>query len=107
MIFIRDINAAALSAGLCVLVKDIDFRYVGVFSVDRLHSSEVEKNVARQFNPTITELLGTGYGYGNALTSAPSNSFPGTLNQSTGVRPKTPVTGVWSDVERDRRGKEK
>jgi hypothetical protein len=41
---------------------------------------------------TITQLIATGFEYTNALVSAPSDSFPGILNQLTGAPPRT--TGV-------------
>jgi predicted AlkP superfamily pyrophosphatase or phosphodiesterase len=77
-----------------------EYRYVALFSVDGLHGSDVEKYVALRPKSTIAQLLETGYEYTNAFTSAPSDSFPGSMFQFTGASPKT--TGVWYDDAYDR-----
>lgn len=76
------------------------YNYVAVFSVDGMHGSDVERYIALRPQSTIAQLLETGYEYTNAFTSAPSDSFPGTLAQFTGASPKT--TGVWYDDAYDR-----
>ena len=76
------------------------YKHVAAFSVDGLHASDVDKYVALRSNSTIARLLENGYEYTNAFTSAPSDSFPGTLAQFTGASPKT--TGVWYDDTYDR-----
>ena len=75
--------------------KDDPYKYVAVFSVDGLHASDLEKYLALRPNSNISALLKTGYQYSGAYTSAPSDSFPGTVAQFTGATPKT--TGVWYD----------
>lgn len=100
MIFSRFFVAVALSAGLCVSAWDVRVKYVAVFSVDGLHPSDIAKYVALRSDSTIGKLLETGYEYRNAFTSAPSDSFPGILNQFTGASPRT--TGVWYDDTYDR-----
>ncbi|KAK5125364.1 hypothetical protein LTR85_000473 [Meristemomyces frigidus] len=65
-----------------------------------MHSSDVSKWVALRPNSNISQLLEHGYEYTDAWTSAPSDSFPGTLAQYTGATPKT--TGVWYDDTWDR-----
>jgi Type I phosphodiesterase / nucleotide pyrophosphatase len=75
--------------------KESPFKYVVAISVDGLHSSDVMKYLSVRPKSTIAELLEHGYEYTNAYTSAPSDSFPGTLAQFTGATPKT--TGVWYD----------
>ncbi|KAK5701183.1 hypothetical protein LTR17_022800 [Elasticomyces elasticus] len=76
------------------------FKYVIMISVDGMHASDVEKWTTYSPNGNISALLGTGYEYTNAYTSAPSDSFPGTMAQYTGATPKT--TGVWYDDTWDR-----
>jgi hypothetical protein len=76
------------------------YKYVATFSVDGLHGSDVEKYVALRPKSTIAEMLENGYEYTNAYTSAPSDSFPGSLNQFTGASPRT--TGIWYDDTYDR-----
>ena len=76
------------------------YKYVAVFSIDGMHSSDVEKYLAARPKSNISSLLQNGYEYTNAFTSAPSDSFPGTLAQYTGGTPA--VTGVWYDATWDR-----
>ena len=71
------------------------FKYVVQISVDGLHSSDVEKYLSARSNSNISQLLQHGYEYTNAYTTAPSDSFPGSMAQFTGATPKT--TGVWYD----------
>lgn len=80
--------------------RHASYNRVAIFSIDGLHGSDVEKYVTKRPNSTISKLLATGYEYTNALTSAPSDSFPGTINQFTGASPRT--TGVWYDDIWDR-----
>ncbi|MCJ1270324.1 hypothetical protein MMC22_010220 [Lobaria immixta] len=80
--------------------SDTVYKHVAVFSIDGLHSSDVEKYVSLRPGSTIANLLGTGFEYTNAYTSGPSDSFPGTLNQFTGASPRT--TGIWYDDTYDR-----
>lgn len=76
------------------------YKYVAVFSIDGLHGSDVAKYVSLRPKSTIAKLLETGYEYTNAYSSAPSDSFPGTMNLFAGASPKT--TGVWYDDTYDR-----
>ena len=80
--------------------NDGPYKHVAAFSVDGMHSSDVEKYLAVRPNSNISMLLKTGYEYTNAFTSAPSDSFPGTLAQYTGGTPA--VHGVWYDATWDR-----
>ena len=92
--------AFAISAVEANPVPKAKYKYVAAFSIDGFHSSDVEKYVSARPGSTIAQLLKTGYEYTNAKTSAPSDSFPGTLNQFTGASPRT--TGVWYDDAYDR-----
>ncbi|KAK5016848.1 hypothetical protein LTR39_001867 [Cryomyces antarcticus] len=76
-------------------VKQNPYKHVAVFSVDGMHSSDVEKYLAVRPNSNISQLLQHGYEYTDAYTAAPSDSFPGSMAQFTGATPKT--TGVWYD----------
>ena len=71
------------------------YKHVAVFSVDGLHASDLVKYVALRPTSNISSLLQTGHEYRGAYTSAPSDSFPGTVAQFTGATPRT--TGVWYD----------
>jgi hypothetical protein len=103
------LGVAALSAAgvRCTSVPECypeispgSYKYVAVFSVDGFHASDVESYVAIRPNSTIAALLETGYEYLNAYTSAPSDSFPGTVAQFTGASPNT--TGIFYDDTYDR-----
>jgi hypothetical protein len=76
------------------------YKYVATFSVDGLHGSDVAKYVAVRTQSTIAMMLENTYLCTNAYTSAPSDSFPGTVNQFTGAHPRT--TGIWYDDTYDR-----
>jgi predicted AlkP superfamily pyrophosphatase or phosphodiesterase len=71
------------------------YKHVALFSVDGLHSSDLPKWVALNPKSTIASLLETGYWYQGALTAAPSDSFPGTVNLVAGATPAT--SGIWYD----------
>ena len=71
------------------------FKHVVQFSVDGMHGSDVGKWVALRPNSNFSRLLQHGYEYADAFTSAPSDSFPGTVAQYTGASPRT--SGVWYD----------
>ena len=86
---------AALSLASASPRRAGHYKHVAVFSVDGLHASDLDKYVALKPNSNISALLNTGYQYSGAYTSAPSDSFPGTMAQFTGATPKT--TGVWYD----------
>lgn len=83
-----------------VVAHGTSYKHVAIISIDGFHGSDVPKYVAKRPNSTIAKLLSTGYEYTNAFTSAPSDSFPGAINQYTGASPRT--TGVWYDDTWDR-----
>ena len=76
------------------------YNHVAQFSIDGFHASDLTKYVALYPNSTLATLLKTGYQYTDCFTTAPSDSFPGTLAPLTGANPRT--TGVWYDVIWDR-----
>jgi len=92
--------ASAFALGAEVVTAWAHYEHVAVFSIDGFHGSDVHKYTALRPNSTIAKLLATGFEYTNAFTSAPSDSFPGTMNQFTGASPRT--TGVWYDDTYDR-----
>lgn len=71
------------------------YKHVAFFSIDGMHSSDIEKWVATKPQGAIAKLLETGYWYKGALTSAPSDSFPGTVNLVSGADPV--LSGIWYD----------
>jgi len=70
--------------------------HVLLISVDGLHASDLSRYVAAHPQSALAKLAGHGLTYANALTSMPSDSFPGLLSLLTGGSPRT--TGVWYDA---------
>ena len=86
---------ATLGAGVLANTdNDKVYKYVGVFSIDGFHSSDVGKYVALRPQSTIAKLLETAYEYTDAFTSAPSDSYPGVMNFVTGSSPRTTGTMI-------------
>jgi hypothetical protein len=75
-------------------------RHVLLISVDGLHQSDLAQWVAANPSSTLGELSKHGTTYTDALTTFPSDSFPGTLAFTTGGTPKS--TGVYYDDSYDR-----
>jgi predicted AlkP superfamily pyrophosphatase or phosphodiesterase len=95
------LTSATLASTVAAYTDNASYKHVAIISIDGFHGSDVAKYVAKRPQSTIAKLLETGYEYTNAFTSAPSDSFPGTLNQYTGASPRT--TGVWYDDVYDRK----
>ncbi|KAF4636188.1 hypothetical protein G7Y89_g1888 [Cudoniella acicularis] len=92
---------AALSAPVLATVPNSKvYKYVAAFSIDGLHSSDVNKYTTLRPASTIAILLKTGYQYTDCLTSAPSDSYPGVAAFITGASPRT--HGIWYDDTYDR-----
>lgn len=80
---------AALGVSRSVADSDKVYKHVAAFSIDGLHSSDVEKYVALRPKSTIATLLNTAYEYTDCYTSGPSDSFPGVAAFVTGASPRT------------------
>jgi predicted AlkP superfamily pyrophosphatase or phosphodiesterase len=102
------VSLLALTAGLAARAEDDHGQYddhgryshVLLISVDGLHAVDLTNYVTTYPNSTLAALAGHGRTYPNALTSAPSDSFPGLLAQVTGGTSKS--HGVFYDVSYDR-----
>ena len=66
-----------------------------LISIDGMHSIDLTNCVQSGTCPTLAALSNTGVTYTNALTTNPSDSFPGMVAQVTGGLPQT--TGIWYD----------
>ncbi len=75
-------------------------RHSLLISVDGLHTSDLQKFIARYPNSNLAKLSRRGTSYSHALTTFPSDSFPGMLALATGGTPKQ--TGVYYDVSYNR-----
>ena len=96
---------AALSVAVAVApasarVDRPNISRVLLISVDGLHASDLTNYVAQHPSSAMAALARHATVYPNALTSEPSDSFPGTLAQVTGGTSKS--HGVFYDVSYDR-----
>ncbi|KAF8858205.1 type I phosphodiesterase/nucleotide pyrophosphatase [Acephala macrosclerotiorum] len=96
------LQTLAFAAAIAPTLADSDkvYKHVAAFSIDGLHSSDVEKYVAKRTGSTIATLLKTAYEYTDCYTSAPSDSYPGVAAFVSGADPRT--TGIWYDDVWDR-----
>jgi len=75
--------------------KHFNVDRVLLISIDGMHAIDLTNCVQAATCPTLAALSGTGVTYTNALTTNPSDSFPGMVAQVTGGLPQT--TGIWYD----------
>ena len=76
------------------------YHHVLLISVDGMHAVDLENYIAAHPTGALASLAGHGVRFPNAMTTAPSDSFPGMLAQVTGGTSKS--TGVFYDVSYDR-----
>jgi hypothetical protein len=76
------------------------YQHVVIISIDGLHEADVADPRLAADLPALHRLARRGVSYANAQTTAPSDSFPGTMAVLTGARPGT--TGVYYDETFDR-----
>ncbi len=76
------------------------YEHVLLISIDGLHAVDLANYVAVHPQSTMAALQKTGVFYPNAVTTNPSDSFPGLVAQVTGGTPA--VTGVYYDDSFDR-----
>lgn len=71
------------------------YQHVLLISVDGLHAIDIANYAATHPKGAMAKLLATGVSYPSALSTMPSDSFPGMLALVTGGTPKS--TGVYYD----------
>jgi Type I phosphodiesterase / nucleotide pyrophosphatase len=76
------------------------FKHVLLISVDGLHQIDLANCIQGGYCPNLATLTEHGVQYTAALTSAPSDSFPGIVALTTGASTRT--AGVFYDVSYDR-----
>ena len=76
------------------------YERVLLISVDGMHALDFANQIKAHPDGALAGLARSGVSYPNALTTAPSDSFPGMLAQVTGGTPKS--TGVFYDDSFDR-----
>jgi len=77
-----------------------DFKHVFLISIDGMHASDLSNFVSKHPQSRLAGLSSHGFTYPKALSSTPSDSFPGLLALVTGGTPKS--TGVFYDNSFDR-----
>jgi len=80
--------------------RDAAYEHVLLISVDGLHAVDLANCKAAGTCPHLAQLAAHGVTYTNAVTTKPSDSFPGMLAQVTGATSKS--TGVFYDDSYDR-----
>src|SRR6516225_5294187 len=91
---------AAFAPGAFAAPRGATYDHVLMISVDGLHAVDLSNYIATNSMSTLATLAKNGVQYPNALTTAPSDSFPGLLAPTTGGTSKS--TGVFYDDSYDR-----
>ena len=91
---------AAFAPGAFAAPRGATYEHVLMISVDGLHAIDLSNYIASHKKSTLAALAGNGIHYPNALTTAPSDSFPGLLAPTTGGTSRS--TGVFYDDSYDR-----
>jgi hypothetical protein len=94
------IALTALAPEVFSAPKGTTYDHVLMISVDGLHAIDLSNYISSHPNSTLATLAKNGVRYPNALTTAPSDSFPGLLAPTTGGTSNT--TGVFYDDSYDR-----
>ncbi len=93
-------SLALAAAGAAAAAPVGTYQHVLLISIDGMHAVDLQNFIARHPNSALANLSAHGVRYPNALTTAPSDSFPGLISMVTGG---TPLSGrVFYDVSYDR-----
>ena len=92
--------AMTLAPGAFAAPKGATYDQVLMISVDGMHAVDLLNYINVNPKSTLATLAKNGVRYPNALTTAPSDSFPGLLAPTTGGTSKS--TGVFYDDSYDR-----
>jgi hypothetical protein len=76
------------------------YQHVLLISIDGMHAIDLANYIAANSQSALAALVRSGVVYPNAMTTMPSDSFPGLLAQVSGGSPKS--TGVFYDDSFDR-----
>jgi hypothetical protein len=103
------IAGTMLACGVTVAQADDDvrhsqagrgYKHVLLISVDGMHAIDLKRWIESRPGGNFAKLANNGVVYPNALTTAPSDSYPGMLAQVTGATPKS--GGLFYDDSYDR-----
>jgi len=109
---VRKLNPLLVAAGAAVLAASISsapaiadprsarYQHVLLISIDGMHAVDLANYISDNRSSNLATLASQGIRYPNALTTGPSDSFPGLLAQVTGGTSKS--TGVFYDASYDR-----
>jgi len=92
--------AMTLAPGAFAAPKGATYDHVLMISVDGMHAVDLINYINDNPSSTLATLAKNGVRYPSALTTAPSDSFPGLLAPTTGGTSKS--TGVFYDDSYDR-----
>ena len=90
----------AAGAGSAAQAGHSHYARVLLISIDGFHQIDLQNWVANHSGSTLAQLSKHGTTYNSALTTAPSDSFPGMIAQVTGSTPRS--AGVFYDDSYDR-----
>ena len=93
-------SALALGSASNSIAAAAPYQHVLLISIDGMHALDLANYIAANSDSTLASLVHSGVVYENALTTIPSDSFPGLLAQVSGGSPKS--TGVFYDDSFDR-----
>ena len=94
------LSTAAVALAATNSVAAAPYARVLLISIDGMHAIDLANYVAGHPSSALAALARTGVQYPNALSPAPSDSFPGMLALVTGGTPRS--TGVFYDDSYDR-----
>ncbi len=92
--------AAQPAAAGTVPAVGTGYKHVLLISVDGMHAIDLTRWIQSNPTSTLAKLSHRGVIYSNALTTGPSDSFPGMIAQVTGATPKS--AGLFYDDSFDR-----
>jgi hypothetical protein len=90
----------AVASGAFAAPKGATYDHVLMISIDGMHAIDLTNYITSHQSSTLATLAKNGVRYPNALTTAPSDSFPGLLAPTTGGTSNS--TGVFYDDSYDR-----
>ena len=94
------LTVSAFAPGAFAAPRGATYDHMLMISVDGLHAVDLSNYIATNSMSTLATLAKNGVQYPNALTTSPSDSFPGLLAPTTGGTSKS--TGVFYDDSYDR-----
>jgi hypothetical protein len=98
---LKIVGGAALAAGLLAgPAQAAGYQHVLLISIDGLHQADLARFIESHGDSALAKLAKTGKIYQNAVTTKPSDSFPGMLALVTGGTPA--ATGIYYDASWDR-----